>query len=220
MPSRSRGSARRRTTRRSSGCRPWTGSGSPSSAGGSASADSRLVPAARQDLGVIGADRRRGHSRLGLLTFGRLLDAAEPHRARWAMQHLPYPVVQLMREKTEPPLSPRALAGLGVVGPGVGLGAAPVRGEAVGAIARTRREHRPTARSPRQSTGPADRPTVDAGPLGPLPSLTRRAGPSGRADRPRRAAVRARRLLSRALRGPGRRGLGRPLRGASGGPRA
>ena len=73
------------------------------------SADFRLVPAARQDLEVIGPDRRRGHSRLGLLTFGRLLDAAEPHRARWAMQQLPYPVVQLMREKTDPPLSHRAL---------------------------------------------------------------------------------------------------------------
>jgi hypothetical protein len=73
------------------------------------SADFRLVPAARQDLEVIGPDRRRGHSRLGLLTFGRLLDSAEPHRARWAMQQLPYPVVQLMRQKTEPPLSPRAI---------------------------------------------------------------------------------------------------------------
>jgi hypothetical protein len=74
------------------------------------SADFRLVPAAREDLGVIGPDRRRGHSRLGLLTFGRLLDSAEPHRARWAMQQLPYPVVRLMREKSESPLSPRALA--------------------------------------------------------------------------------------------------------------
>jgi hypothetical protein len=73
------------------------------------SADFRLVPAARRDLEVIGEERRRGHSRLGLLTFGRLLDAAEPHRARWAMQQLPYPVVQVMREKTEPSLSPRAL---------------------------------------------------------------------------------------------------------------
>jgi hypothetical protein len=73
-------------------------------------ADPRLVPAARRDLEVIGPDRRRGHSRLGLLTFGRLLDSAEPHRARWAMQHLPYPVVKQMREKAESPLSTRALA--------------------------------------------------------------------------------------------------------------
>jgi hypothetical protein len=72
-------------------------------------ADPRLVPAARADLGAIGPDPRRGHSRLGLLSFGRLLALSEPHRARWAIQHIPYPIAREMREKGEPPLPPRAL---------------------------------------------------------------------------------------------------------------
>ena len=72
-------------------------------------ADPRLAPAARADLGAIGGDRARGHSRVGLLTLGRLLGEAEPHRARWAMQHLPYPIVKRIREKAESPLAHRSL---------------------------------------------------------------------------------------------------------------
>ncbi len=72
-------------------------------------ADPRLARLARLDLQVIGDDRRRGHSRVGLLTFGRLLAAAEPHRARWAIQHLPYPIAKLMRVKDAPDLPARAL---------------------------------------------------------------------------------------------------------------
>jgi len=73
-------------------------------------ADRRLVRLARLDLEVIGEDRRRGHARLGLVTFGRLLASAEPHRARWAIQHIPYPVARLMRTRGTTRLSPRTLA--------------------------------------------------------------------------------------------------------------
>jgi hypothetical protein len=60
-------------------------------------ADPRLVELARLDLDAVGGDRRWGLARLGLVTFGRLLAAAEPHRARWALQHLPYPIARTLR---------------------------------------------------------------------------------------------------------------------------
>ena len=72
-------------------------------------ADPRLVAMARDDLGVIGGEWRRGHPRLGLLTFGRLLTLAETHRARWAVQHIPYPIARLLRGQETPKLSARAL---------------------------------------------------------------------------------------------------------------
>ena len=72
--------------------------------------DARLVPLARLDLESVAGERRRFHSRLGLLTFGRLLAAAESHRARWAVQHLPYPIARSMRVREKPPLPARALA--------------------------------------------------------------------------------------------------------------
>jgi len=73
-------------------------------------ADRRLIPAARADLAAIEVDRRRGLARLALVTFGRLLAAAEPHRARWAVQHLPYSIARLIRVKRPSPLPRRALA--------------------------------------------------------------------------------------------------------------
>ena len=73
-------------------------------------ADPRLVPLARLDLESIGEDRRRAHSRVGLITFGRLLAATERHRARWAVQHLPYPIARLLRAQKAPKLPARALA--------------------------------------------------------------------------------------------------------------
>lgn len=72
-------------------------------------ADPRLVPVARHDLAAIDGDSRRGLARLGLLTFGRLLGAVEPHRARWALQHLPYPIAKLLRVKEAPPIASKAL---------------------------------------------------------------------------------------------------------------
>jgi hypothetical protein len=60
--------------------------------------DPALVRVARLDLG---AAKGRGHTlpRLGLITFGRLLARAEPHRTRWALQHLPYDLAKFMRTK-------------------------------------------------------------------------------------------------------------------------
>jgi hypothetical protein len=72
-------------------------------------ADPRLGPIARLDLEVIEGDRRRGLARVGLVTFGRLLAAVEPHRARWASQHIPYPIAKLMRIKETPPISSKSL---------------------------------------------------------------------------------------------------------------
>jgi hypothetical protein len=72
-------------------------------------ADPRLAALARVDLEAIEGDRRRGLARVGLITFGRLLGAVEPHRARWALQHVPYPVARLMRPKAAPRISSKSL---------------------------------------------------------------------------------------------------------------
>ena len=72
-------------------------------------ADPRLPPLARLDLQMIEGDRRRGLARLGLVTFGRLLAPVEPHRARWALQHIPYPIAKLMRKKESPTISSKSL---------------------------------------------------------------------------------------------------------------
>lgn len=71
--------------------------------------DPRLVPQAKADLGAIEGDRRRAHARVGLLTFGRLLAAVEPHRGRWALQHLPYPIARRLRVKPVPGLPAKAV---------------------------------------------------------------------------------------------------------------
>lgn len=41
--------------------------------------------------------RGRGWTRLGLVTFGRLLVPVEPYRTRWALQHLPYALARTIR---------------------------------------------------------------------------------------------------------------------------
>jgi hypothetical protein len=61
--------------------------------------DSRLVRIALWDLDDLGEDQRRFLSWLGLTTIGRLLTVVEPHRTRWALQHLPYPVAKQVRTK-------------------------------------------------------------------------------------------------------------------------
>jgi hypothetical protein len=71
--------------------------------------DARLVPLAKDDLQYIDRDHRRAHLRLGLVTFGRLLEASEVHRARWATQHLPYSVAKLVRRKFPLPMPRRAV---------------------------------------------------------------------------------------------------------------
>jgi hypothetical protein len=50
------------------------------------------------DAGVSSRIAARHHpARLGLVTLGRLLAACEPFRARWALQHWPYPMAKLTR---------------------------------------------------------------------------------------------------------------------------
>jgi hypothetical protein len=50
------------------------------------------------DAGVSPRIATRHHpARLGLVTFGRLLAESEPSRARWALQHWPYPMAKLTR---------------------------------------------------------------------------------------------------------------------------
>jgi hypothetical protein len=45
----------------------------------------------------VGVGRGRGWTRLGLVTFGRLLAPVEPYRTRWALQHLPYALARSIR---------------------------------------------------------------------------------------------------------------------------
>jgi hypothetical protein len=71
--------------------------------------DARLGPMARQDLQYIEGDWRRAHSRLGLVTIGRLLESVELVRAQWAVQHLPYGVAKLVRKKMVLPMPSRAV---------------------------------------------------------------------------------------------------------------
>ncbi|WP_435006742.1 hypothetical protein P12x_004233 [Tundrisphaera lichenicola] len=73
-------------------------------------ADRRLVEAARGDLGMLDDERHRGHSWVGLLTIGRLLQNVEPARARWAIQHLPYTIVKSMKARSASTLPERILA--------------------------------------------------------------------------------------------------------------
>jgi len=64
-------------------------------------ADPKIVALARKDFPVIQGDRRRGHALMGLVTLSRLLGAVEPHRSRWALQHLPYPIARVMRAQSK-----------------------------------------------------------------------------------------------------------------------
>ncbi len=71
--------------------------------------DPRLGPLAKDDLNYIEGDRQRAHLRLGLVTIGRLLESADHHRARWAVQHVPYSVAKLIRRKMNLPLPRHAV---------------------------------------------------------------------------------------------------------------
>ena len=59
-------------------------------------ADPRLGSLARADLASVAATRHRLYPTVGLITVARLLKACDPHRARWAVQHIPYPVARLI----------------------------------------------------------------------------------------------------------------------------
>jgi hypothetical protein len=58
---------------------------------------------ALRDVGAFVSNRGRGRSRLGLISFGRLLAAVEPYRTRWALQHLPYSLARSIRPAIKDP---------------------------------------------------------------------------------------------------------------------
>lgn len=60
-------------------------------------ADPVFVRVATRDVDELGGDDLPAVARAGLTTFARLLNAAEPYRARWALQHLPYPTARSLR---------------------------------------------------------------------------------------------------------------------------
>jgi hypothetical protein len=59
--------------------------------------DPQLKTQAQADVARYGQVRRDKLGSIGLITFARLLEVAEPYRVRWALQHLPYPVAKLLR---------------------------------------------------------------------------------------------------------------------------
>ena len=79
--------------------------------------DPRLVPLARGDLARVEVDRRRKYAAVGLITLARLLKGCDAHRARWAIQHLPYPIARRVGSLGGTPevaaggLPPRAVRG-------------------------------------------------------------------------------------------------------------
>ena len=60
-------------------------------------ADSRFHEVAYRDVESIDKESPRPEAALGMITFARLLNAADPHRVRWALQHLPYPTAKSLR---------------------------------------------------------------------------------------------------------------------------
>lgn len=59
--------------------------------------DSRFTQLAKQDTLLSPGGASADLSRLGVVTLGRLLADVEPQRARWALQHLPYPAAKVIR---------------------------------------------------------------------------------------------------------------------------
>lgn len=70
--------------------------------------DPRAVLIAQRDSQTVEGVGARSDSRLGLLTFARLLRLADPYRTRWALQHIPYPTARSIRKlmDREPPRTP------------------------------------------------------------------------------------------------------------------
>ena len=62
-----------------------------------AGSDPRFLRAVVRDLEALGEDEPRAVSLAGLTTLARLLNAAEPYRVRWALQHLPYSTARSLR---------------------------------------------------------------------------------------------------------------------------
>src|SRR5262245_61776592 len=57
---------------------------------------------AARDVARFGQAGRRSEASVGLLTLARLLDAEEPFRVRWALQHVPYTLAKSVRSLMRP----------------------------------------------------------------------------------------------------------------------
>jgi hypothetical protein len=64
--------------------------------------DMRFVHVAERDLTALDRRGKRPEARLGLITLARLLSAADPHRVRWALQHIPYSTAKAIRKLMGP----------------------------------------------------------------------------------------------------------------------
>ena len=64
-------------------------------------ADPQFLRVAEPDIEAHPHEDRRSTARLGLVTIGRLLTDVEPHRTRWVLQHLPYPIAKVIRAERE-----------------------------------------------------------------------------------------------------------------------
>jgi hypothetical protein len=63
-----------------------------------AALDPRFVGVAANDIeAALAVKDEHPEARLGLVTVARLLVAADPHRVRWALQHLPYQAARSVR---------------------------------------------------------------------------------------------------------------------------
>jgi hypothetical protein len=60
-----------------------------------------------QRLSATEPHPRRRWAFLGLMTMARLLSGCEPFRARWALQHLPYPIAKRFRSIISSPIQPQ-----------------------------------------------------------------------------------------------------------------
>jgi hypothetical protein len=68
-----------------------------------ANVDSRFVPIADRDVDALKPGHPRSAARLGLTTIARLLGVAQPYRARWALQHVPYATAKAILALMPPP---------------------------------------------------------------------------------------------------------------------
>ena len=62
-----------------------------------AAIDPRFFPIANRDIESLGPASPRAVSKAGMISFARLLLAAEPYRVRWALQHIPYSTAKSLR---------------------------------------------------------------------------------------------------------------------------
>jgi hypothetical protein len=64
--------------------------------------DSRFYEVAYRDVASIDHEAPHPERTLGLITFARLLNAADPHRVRWAFQHVSYAMAKSLRRLMGP----------------------------------------------------------------------------------------------------------------------